>query len=81
MHNEGETIQMSCNFLLLNAKVSDAYVYVHVRVCVCVYVYVGAEVGGKRENALKAFVHGLLAHTKRLILQTTERERVKAKLT
>lgn len=66
---------MSCNFLLLNAKVSDAYI--RVRACVCV----GAEVGGKRENALKAFVHGLLAHTKRLILQTTERERVKAKLT
>lgn len=28
LHNEGETIQMSCNSLLLNAQVSDA--------CACV---------------------------------------------
>lgn len=73
---------MSCNFLLLNAKVSAAYasVFMHVRVCVCACVlWVRKWVAN--ENALKAFVDVLLAHTKRLILQTTARERVKAKLT
>jgi len=49
--------------------------------CVHVIVLVGAEVGGNDiKSRSRAFDDGLLAHTKRLILQTTwvgERERVK----
>jgi len=71
---KAKQIQMSCNFLLLNAKVTCIYINVSVCVCACVHVIVlvGAEVGGNDiKSRSRAFDDGLLAHTKRLILQTT----------